>query len=38
MDITELCGLLDRGRGAITNQVAYLRKRGWTFARVRDDR
>lgn len=37
MNIDELASLLDRGVPAIRNQVSYLKKRGWTFNRKKDE-
>lgn len=33
----ELCQLLNRTDKAIYHQVSYLRKRGWTFHRKKDE-
>ena len=37
MPVTELASLLGRTEQALTNQVSYLRKRGWTFNRTKDE-
>ena len=34
--LDDLAEELGRTKKSIYNQVVYLRKRGWTFARVRD--
>ena len=35
--IEELAEKLNRSVQAVRSQVSYLRKRGWTFKRVKDD-
>jgi biotin operon repressor len=35
--VEELAEKLGRSVQAVRNQVSYLRKRGWTFKRVKDD-
>lgn len=37
VSIEDLERKLNRTRSSITSQVNYLRKRGWTFKRIRDE-
>ena len=37
LPIADLEKKLNRTRSSITSQVNYLRKRGWTFKRTRDE-
>lgn len=37
VSIEDLEHKLNRTRSSITSQVNYLRKRGWTFKRIRDE-
>lgn len=37
MPVEELATMLNRSEKALHNQVAYLRKRGWSFNRKSDE-